>query len=79
MLWSHGSRAVVRQQWRLCRGLGPRAAGATLSPLRPLRPLSPPLARTFHGTRSLLVVKPVLLADIGEGMARPPTLESACS
>jgi 2-oxoisovalerate dehydrogenase E2 component (dihydrolipoyl transacylase) len=61
MFWNHSSRAV-RQQWRLYRGLGRRAAAA------PLSPLTPSMARAFHASRPLLVVKPVLLADIGEGM-----------
>jgi 2-oxoisovalerate dehydrogenase E2 component (dihydrolipoyl transacylase) len=61
MFWNHSSRAV-RQQWRLYRGLGRRAAGA------PLSPLTPSMARAFHASRPLLAVKPVLLADIGEGM-----------
>ncbi|KAK4158148.1 2-oxoacid dehydrogenases acyltransferase-domain-containing protein [Chaetomidium leptoderma] len=62
MFWSHSSRAV-RQQWRVYRGLGRRAAGPSL----PL-PLSPSMARAFHAARPLLAVKPVLLADIGEGI-----------
>ncbi|KAL2131247.1 hypothetical protein VTI74DRAFT_5373 [Chaetomium olivicolor] len=62
MFWSHGSRAL-RQQWQLYRGVSRRAAGSSLSPL------SPTLARrAFHGSRALLAVKPVLLADIGEGI-----------
>ncbi|KAJ4295709.1 hypothetical protein N0V88_004411 [Collariella sp. IMI 366227] len=62
MFWSTGSRAL-RQQWQLCRGVTRRTAGFSLSPL------SPTLARrAFHGSRTLLAVKPVLLADIGEGI-----------
>ncbi|KAL2017823.1 hypothetical protein VTK56DRAFT_1625 [Thermocarpiscus australiensis] len=61
MFWNQSARAA-RQHWRLYRGLSRQAAGATLSPLL-LRP-----TRAFHGSRSLQVVKPVLLADIGEGI-----------
>ncbi|KAL2178540.1 2-oxoacid dehydrogenases acyltransferase-domain-containing protein [Thermothelomyces heterothallicus CBS 202.75] len=61
MFWSRSSRAV-RQQWRLCRGVARRVAGTSLSPL------SPSMARAFHASRPLLAVKPVLLADIGEGI-----------
>ncbi|KAK0737623.1 2-oxoacid dehydrogenases acyltransferase-domain-containing protein [Apiosordaria backusii] len=63
---------VVRQQWRLSsRRLSSlsrpqRARGPTFR-----TPLSPPFApstRLFHESRSLYAVKPVLLADIGEGI-----------
>ncbi|KAK4227224.1 Lipoamide acyltransferase [Podospora fimiseda] len=61
MFLNQTSRAV-RQQWR------------TLTRLTPLQksPLSPPSllssTRAFHATRNLLAIKPVLLADIGEGI-----------
>jgi len=54
MFWQQGSR-VARQQVRLCRNVISRST------------FSPPPLRAFHASRSLLVVKPVLLADIGEG------------
>ncbi|KAK0672875.1 2-oxoacid dehydrogenases acyltransferase-domain-containing protein [Cercophora samala] len=66
------SSRVVRQQWRLSsRRLSSlsqqhRARGPTFR-----TPLSPPFApstRLFHASRSLYAVKPVLLADIGEGI-----------
>jgi hypothetical protein len=66
MFWSHSSRAV-RQQWHLCKAVRRRAAGAPLSPL-----LASPMARAFHAARPLLAVKPVLLADIGEGRFNSP-------
>ncbi|GAB1311276.1 2-oxoacid dehydrogenase acyltransferase [Madurella fahalii] len=61
MFWNQSSRAV-RQQWRLYRGLYRHARGACLAPL------SAPAVRAFHATRDLRIVKPVLLADIGEGI-----------
>ncbi|KAK4659823.1 hypothetical protein QC762_0012650 [Podospora pseudocomata] len=66
------SSRVVRQQWRFSsRRLSSlsqqhRARGPTLrTPLSP--PFAPP-ARLFHASRSFYAVKPVLLADIGEGI-----------
>ncbi|KAH6636666.1 2-oxoacid dehydrogenases acyltransferase-domain-containing protein [Chaetomium tenue] len=72
MFWSHSSRAV-RQQWRLYRGVTRRAtsARASLYPTSPISrhsPLPPSIARAFHASRPLLAIKPVLLADIGEGI-----------
>ncbi|KAK4237867.1 2-oxoacid dehydrogenases acyltransferase-domain-containing protein [Achaetomium macrosporum] len=61
MFWSRSSCAM-RQQWRLYRGLSRRSVGA------PLSPLSGSMVRAFHAARPLLAVKPVLLADIGEGI-----------
>ncbi|KAK4201276.1 2-oxoacid dehydrogenases acyltransferase-domain-containing protein [Triangularia verruculosa] len=71
MFWNQSSR-VVRQQWRLSTrrlsslGQQHRARAPTFR-----TPLSPPFTlptRHFHASRSLLAVKPVLLADIGEGI-----------
>ncbi|KAL1836863.1 hypothetical protein VTJ49DRAFT_4543 [Mycothermus thermophilus] len=64
MFWSHSYRAV-RQQWRVCKTLARRVPGASHYPLCPI---SPSMARAFHAARPLLAVKPVLLADIGEGI-----------
>ncbi|KAI0594469.1 2-oxoacid dehydrogenases acyltransferase-domain-containing protein [Biscogniauxia sp. FL1348] len=55
------SSRVIRRQWRLYQGLSRTAAdfrsrGAYAAP------------RNFHTTRTMQVVKPVLLADIGEGI-----------
>ncbi|KAK3335553.1 2-oxoacid dehydrogenases acyltransferase-domain-containing protein [Cercophora scortea] len=74
MFWKHSSRAV-RHHWR---------RGGIALVRRPLLPPSPspryhlPLSSSpsaccppralFHSTRTLQVVKPVLLADIGEGI-----------
>lgn len=77
MFWSHSTRAV-RQQWRVYRGLNRRLGAAPLSSLSrlpvsrsPRSPLCPAKSRAFHSSRPLLAVKPVLLADIGEGMLYP--------
>ncbi|KAH6626033.1 2-oxoacid dehydrogenases acyltransferase-domain-containing protein [Chaetomium sp. MPI-SDFR-AT-0129] len=71
MFWSHSSRAV-RQQWQVYRGFARRAgaAGTSLSSLssHPLPPSFALTARSFHASRPLLAIKPVLLADIGEGI-----------
>ena len=75
MFWKHSSRAV-RQQWRgSSRSLGQRLATSanrhnsprTAAP-PPCQLFHPPRA-LFHATRNLEIVKPVLLADIGEGIA----------
>ncbi|CAJ2501789.1 Uu.00g046420.m01.CDS01 [Anthostomella pinea] len=59
MFLQRGTRAV-RRQWRLYQGLSriadPQVRGAYGIP------------RGFHSTRCVQVVKPVLLADIGEGI-----------
>ncbi|KAH9902259.1 2-oxoacid dehydrogenases acyltransferase-domain-containing protein [Xylariomycetidae sp. FL2044] len=59
MVFQRGSR-VLRRQWRLYQGLtrivDPQIRGAYAVP------------RGFHSTRTMQVVKPVLLADIGEGI-----------
>ncbi|KAH6854458.1 2-oxoacid dehydrogenases acyltransferase-domain-containing protein [Chaetomium sp. MPI-CAGE-AT-0009] len=78
MFWSHSSRAA-RQQWRLYRGVTRRAISArappsllsptsSISPISPRSSLPPSIARGFHASRPLLAIKPVLLADIGEGI-----------
>ena len=59
MFLRHSTRAL-RRQWSLHQGIS-RAASAAASGQYP--------ARGFHSTNNLQVVKPVLLADIGEGMA----------
>ncbi|KAI1382179.1 2-oxoacid dehydrogenases acyltransferase-domain-containing protein [Hypoxylon crocopeplum] len=52
------SSHAIRRQWRVCQGLN----RATDSQVRAA------LIQNFHSTRNLQVVKPVLLADIGEGI-----------
>ncbi|KAK3362924.1 2-oxoacid dehydrogenases acyltransferase-domain-containing protein [Lasiosphaeria hispida] len=66
MFWHQTSRAV-RQQWQVAGALGQRVARARAPPSALYYPY-PSLARAFHAARSLLAVKPVLLADIGEGI-----------
>ncbi|KAJ4418501.1 hypothetical protein N0V85_001410 [Neurospora sp. IMI 360204] len=82
MFLRQSSRAVGRQElWRFSRRglsrLAPTATSTitpstTSSPTRPLpansRSSAPSTRRAFHATRGLQVVKPVLLADIGEGI-----------
>ncbi|KAK3934783.1 Lipoamide acyltransferase [Diplogelasinospora grovesii] len=66
MFLQRSSRAI-RQQWRLYNGLSrPLAAGSMPGSTDRSRP--PANGRGFHATRRLQVVKPVLLADIGEGI-----------
>ncbi|KAL2259941.1 hypothetical protein VTK26DRAFT_6227 [Humicola hyalothermophila] len=63
MFWCRSSRVLRQQQWRLAaRSLNRPVPRPTPSPF------CPPPARAFHASRPLLVVKPVLLADIGEGI-----------
>ncbi|KAI2467707.1 2-oxoacid dehydrogenases acyltransferase-domain-containing protein [Annulohypoxylon bovei var. microspora] len=57
MFLQRSSRALQRQ-WRLCRSLNRTADSQVRAAL----------IRGFHSTRNLQVVKPVLLADIGEGI-----------
>lgn len=62
MLFQQSSRAA-RLQWQLHgRRLGQRVAASF-----PFLHAHHGPARAFHGSRSLMAVKPVLLADIGEG------------
>ncbi|KAI0176279.1 2-oxoacid dehydrogenases acyltransferase-domain-containing protein [Hypoxylon sp. FL1284] len=56
-MFLRGSRAV-RRQWRICQGLNRTVESQ----------VRVSLARGFQSTRNLQVVKPVLLADIGEGI-----------
>ena len=58
----------MRQQWRVPNGLVQRV----VKPAHPRPAFSPPSStlRAFHVARSLLAVKPVLLADIGEGSSK---------
>lgn len=67
MFLQRGSRAL-RHQWRLYKGVNrfveAGVCGAYAASWR-----------GFHGTRRLQVVKPVLLADIGEGN---PLMSLAC-
>ncbi|KXH60179.1 2-oxoacid dehydrogenase acyltransferase [Colletotrichum salicis] len=58
MFLQRGSRAV-RTQWHVSKSMA-RLAAARAAGVYP--------SRQFHGTRHLRVVKPVLLADIGEGI-----------
>ncbi|KAK3394639.1 2-oxoacid dehydrogenases acyltransferase-domain-containing protein [Podospora didyma] len=62
MFLHHSSRAARQQQWRLYSGRLGRLATACCPP-----PASA-ASRAFHDSKSLRVVKPVLLADIGEGI-----------
>ncbi|KAK7416051.1 hypothetical protein QQX98_005502 [Neonectria punicea] len=59
MFLQRGSR-VLRKQWQTARGMGQMAMTS-----RPSVIASP---RWFSESRRLLVIKPVLLADIGEGI-----------
>ncbi|KAK1757650.1 Lipoamide acyltransferase [Echria macrotheca] len=60
MFWQKSTRAA-----RVCREMGRRAVARRTIPSAH----SPLLvARSFHASRSCFVVKPVLLADIGEGI-----------
>ncbi|KAJ9142156.1 Dihydrolipoamide acetyltransferase component of pyruvate dehydrogenase complex [Pleurostoma richardsiae] len=61
MFLSRSSR-VLRRQRQLYNGLSRVAAGAAASGHRY------PAGRGFHSSQNLRVVKPVLLADIGEGI-----------
>lgn len=58
MFLNRASR-VIRRQWRSARSLNGLPASY-------IRNTNIPLA-LFHASRNLQVVKPVLLADIGEG------------
>lgn len=58
MFIQHGSRAL-RKQWHVTKGMGQMALGR--------RPSAINQPRWFMESRRLLAVKPVLLADIGEG------------
>ncbi|KAF3056341.1 Lipoamide acyltransferase component of branched-chain alpha-keto acid dehydrogenase complex, mitochondrial [Daldinia childiae] len=57
-MFLHRSSRAIRHQWRLCRGLN----------RTPESQVRAALIRGFHASRNLQVVKPVLLADIGEGI-----------
>jgi hypothetical protein len=61
MLFQRGARAF-RQQWRMSHGLG-RWMDSGSQCVFPAT-----LVSGFHSTARMQVVKPVLLADIGEGM-----------
>lgn len=61
MLQKYSARAL-RRQWQLYHGVSRVAVGTTSSFGRYTYPV-----RGFHSTQRLRVVKPVLLADIGEG------------
>ncbi|KAK5655005.1 hypothetical protein OQA88_6764 [Cercophora sp. LCS_1] len=63
MFWQLSSRAAHRQLC-LCRDVSRIVARTSPSQF----PLAPPTVRPFHAARALLAVKPVLLADIGEGI-----------
>ncbi|KAI6093794.1 2-oxoacid dehydrogenases acyltransferase-domain-containing protein [Hypoxylon rubiginosum] len=52
------SSRAIRRQWRICQGLNRTAESQVRAAL----------TRGFQSTRNLQVVKPVLLADIGEGI-----------
>ncbi|KAI1466852.1 2-oxoacid dehydrogenases acyltransferase-domain-containing protein [Daldinia caldariorum] len=57
-MFLHRSSRAIRHQWRLCRSLH----------RTPESQVRAALIRGFHTSRNLQVVKPVLLADIGEGI-----------
>ncbi|KAK6954410.1 hypothetical protein Daesc_004377 [Daldinia eschscholtzii] len=57
-MFLHRSSRAIRHQWRLCRSLN----------RNPEPQVRATLIRGFHASRNLQVVKPVLLADIGEGI-----------
>ncbi|OTB18390.1 hypothetical protein K445DRAFT_73471 [Daldinia sp. EC12] len=57
-MFLHRSSRAIRHQWRLCRSLN----------RNPESQVRATLIRGFHASRNLQVVKPVLLADIGEGI-----------
>ncbi|KAI0135513.1 2-oxoacid dehydrogenases acyltransferase-domain-containing protein [Daldinia grandis] len=57
-MFLHRSSRAIRHQWRLCRGLNHT----------PEFQIRAALIRGFHASRNLQAVKPVLLADIGEGI-----------
>ncbi|KAK3383376.1 2-oxoacid dehydrogenases acyltransferase-domain-containing protein [Lasiosphaeria ovina] len=65
MFWHQSARAVrhQHQQWHLH---GAALARRLVAPTTTRRPS--PAARAFHTARILMAVKPVLLADIGEGI-----------
>ena len=65
MFLQRGSRAVRAVQRRCSVASGSIPKPALRSPAR--------VPRCFHTTRRLEVVKPVLLADIGEGKVPQPT------
>ncbi|RTE78685.1 hypothetical protein BHE90_006846 [Fusarium euwallaceae] len=60
MFLQRGSR-VLRKQWHVARGVGQMAMGSR-APMNACPP------RWFSESRRLMAVKPVLLADIGEGI-----------
>lgn len=60
MFLRRGSRAL-RRQWRTCQGIA-RMGDAQM------RGAYYVAARDFHSTKTMRAIKPVLLADIGEGM-----------
>ncbi|KAF4949846.1 hypothetical protein FSARC_13384 [Fusarium sarcochroum] len=60
MFLQRGSR-VLQKQWHVARGMGNMAMGSRAS-------MKPSTARWFSESRRLMAVKPVLLADIGEGI-----------
>ncbi|KAI0136996.1 2-oxoacid dehydrogenase acyltransferase [Xylariales sp. AK1849] len=60
MFLQRGSRAI-RSQWRIYQGLSRFLESGA-------RSAYPVMRNGFHSTRSMQVVKPVLLADIGEGI-----------
>ncbi len=60
-MFTHRSSRLLRTQWQLYSGL--RHVAAQRGPVWRQ-------ARHFHASGNLQVVKPVLLADIGEGKRR---------
>lgn len=69
MFLQRGSR-VLRQQWQTTKGMGKAALGG-----RPA--VNPSMPRWFSESRRLYAVKPVLLADIGEGK-KAQSLDRMC-
>ena len=62
MFLQRSSRAV-RRQWHLYKGLNQALVGGAYGQQQQHQSW----AKGFHSTRRVQVVKPVLLADIGEG------------
>lgn len=66
MFLQRGSR-VLQKQWHVARTVG----SMTMRPGTSMKASTP---RWFSESRRLMAVKPVVLADIGEGMSSDPKL-----
>ncbi|KAI2638164.1 2-oxoacid dehydrogenases acyltransferase-domain-containing protein [Xylaria nigripes] len=67
MLLQRSSRAL-RRQWRICQSISRVSDPQTCNTQQARTPACYVATRDFHATRRMQVVKPVLLADIGEGI-----------